>query len=146
MEDLRSWISLLNKNFISYYLTTLTVIILILTNMSLTHFYLKNHSRQFGREIQPESTPHCNIDLALKRLNTCYASLGSHPLKADPQLVEPYIDEIMTHMKKNEIILKKDYMSIQNEVNSKMRAILIDWLIDVQLKFKLKDETLFMTV
>jgi len=28
----------------------------------------------------------------------------------------------------------------------KMRAILIDWLIDVHLKFKLLPETLFMTV
>lgn len=27
-----------------------------------------------------------------------------------------------------------------------MRAILIDWLVDVHLKFKLVDETLFMTV
>ena len=27
-----------------------------------------------------------------------------------------------------------------------MRSILIDWLIDVHLKFKLKSETLFLTV
>ena len=27
-----------------------------------------------------------------------------------------------------------------------MRAILIDWLVDVHLKFKLKDETLYVTV
>ena len=27
-----------------------------------------------------------------------------------------------------------------------MRAILIDWLVDVHLKFKLKDETLYLTV
>jgi cyclin B len=26
-----------------------------------------------------------------------------------------------------------------------MRAILIDWLVDVHLKFKLKDETLYVT-
>lgn len=33
----------------------------------------------------------------------------------------------------------------QNDINSKMRAILIDWLIDVHLKFKLRPETLFLT-
>ena len=36
--------------------------------------------------------------------------------------------------------------SVQVEVNEKMRAILIDWLVDVHLKFKLLDETLYMTV
>ena len=34
----------------------------------------------------------------------------------------------------------------QPEVNDKMRAILIDWLIDVHLKFKLLPETMFITV
>jgi hypothetical protein len=37
-------------------------------------------------------------------------------------------------------------MSRQIEINEKMRAILIDWLIEVHLKFKLLPETLFITV
>lgn len=37
-------------------------------------------------------------------------------------------------------------MSHQPEINEKMRSILIDWLIDVHLKFKLLPETLFITV
>lgn len=37
-------------------------------------------------------------------------------------------------------------MSKQEEINDKMRAILIDWLIDVHLKFKLLPETLYITV
>ena len=41
---------------------------------------------------------------------------------------------------------KPGYMTIQNDVNEKMRAILIDWLIEVHLKFKLLPETLFLTV
>ncbi len=35
---------------------------------------------------------------------------------------------------------------MQNDINEKMRAILIDWLIEVHLKFKLLPETLFLTV
>ena len=35
---------------------------------------------------------------------------------------------------------------VQKDINEKMRAILMDWLIDVHLKFKLLPETLFMTV
>jgi cyclin B len=38
------------------------------------------------------------------------------------------------------------YMAKQTDINEKMRAILIDWLIDVHLKFKLLPETLFLTV
>lgn len=38
------------------------------------------------------------------------------------------------------------YMSGQCEINDKMRAILIDWLVEVHLKFKLLQETLFLTI
>lgn len=34
----------------------------------------------------------------------------------------------------------------QQEINSKMRKVLVDWLIEVHLKFKLKPETLFISV
>jgi cyclin B len=35
---------------------------------------------------------------------------------------------------------------IQKEINERMRIILLDWLVDVQLKFKLLPETLFLTI
>ena len=38
------------------------------------------------------------------------------------------------------------YMKNQPDVNEKMRAILIDWLIEVHFKFNLLPETLFITV
>lgn len=37
-------------------------------------------------------------------------------------------------------------MTNQNDINEKMRAILIDWLVDVNVKFKLVPEALFMTI
>jgi len=40
-----------------------------------------------------------------------------------------------------------NYMqNVQRDVNQSMRAILIDWLVDVHLKFQLVPDTLFMTV
>ena len=39
-----------------------------------------------------------------------------------------------------------NYMANQPEVNEKMRTILIDWLVDVCLKFKLHQETFFLCV
>ena len=41
---------------------------------------------------------------------------------------------------------KMGYMNNQPEINEIMRAILIDWIIDVHLRFRLRQETLFMTI
>jgi hypothetical protein len=45
-----------------------------------------------------------------------------------------------------EFLPQVGYLTKQNDINEKMRAILIDWLIEVHLKFKLLPETLFLTV
>lgn len=37
-------------------------------------------------------------------------------------------------------------MNRQEDINDKMRAILIDWIIEVHLKYKMVPETLFLTV
>ena len=38
------------------------------------------------------------------------------------------------------------YMQKQEDINEKMRAILVDWIIEVHLKFKLMPETLFICI
>jgi cyclin B len=38
------------------------------------------------------------------------------------------------------------YMDSQPDINSKMRAILIDWLVEVHMKFRLVPETLYLCV
>lgn len=37
-------------------------------------------------------------------------------------------------------------MKNQKEITESMRAVLVDWLIDVHAKFKLDTDTLYMTV
>merc|ERR1740130_2003582 len=37
-------------------------------------------------------------------------------------------------------------MDLQPDLNAKMRAILVDWLVEVAMKYKLKSETLFSAV
>ncbi|CAJ1032893.1 Cyclin, N-terminal domain/Cyclin, C-terminal domain containing protein, putative [Leishmania lindenbergi] len=39
-----------------------------------------------------------------------------------------------------------EYLQYQPEINEKMRMILVDWLIDVHLKFKLHAETMYLAV
>jgi len=37
-------------------------------------------------------------------------------------------------------------MTRQVDINEKMRGILVDWVLEVHLKFKLMPETLFLTI
>ncbi|URD80595.1 cyclin-B2-2 [Musa troglodytarum] len=66
----------------------------------------------------------------------------------NPLAVVEYVEDIYTFYRKTEVTscVSPDYMSHQFDINEKMRAILIDWLIEVHYKFELKDETLFLTV
>lgn len=38
------------------------------------------------------------------------------------------------------------YMQSQPQINARMRAILVDWLVQVHLKFSLLQETLYLTI
>jgi cyclin B len=38
------------------------------------------------------------------------------------------------------------YMEDQDEINAMMRAILINWLVEVHMKFKLVPETLYLCI
>lgn len=48
-----------------------------------------------------------------------------------------YAAEIFSHLKQSELqyIAQPGYMKTQTDINEKMRAILIDWLVEVHLKF-----------
>ena len=64
------------------------------------------------------------------------------------QCGKEYIDEIYMNLLKEEKELNNNYgyMENQPDINEQMRAILIDWLIEVHLRFHLKDQTLYITV
>ncbi|OAE31750.1 hypothetical protein AXG93_4874s1130 [Marchantia polymorpha subsp. ruderalis] len=61
--------------------------------------------------------------------------------------VVDYVEDIYSFYRKAEVqsCVAPDYMTRQADINDKMRAILIDWLIEVHLKFGLMPETLFLT-
>lgn len=65
----------------------------------------------------------------------------------NPQYASEYLEEIYEYLRsiENDLMSKYGYMAYQKDINEKMRAILIDWLIDVHLRFKLVPETLFLT-
>ncbi|XP_010496655.1 PREDICTED: cyclin-B1-3-like [Camelina sativa] len=58
-----------------------------------------------------------------------------------------YVEDIYTFYKEVENESKPQmYMHTQPEINEKMRTILIDWLVEVHVKFDLSPETLYLTV
>ena len=64
--------------------------------------------------------------------------------------VGEYLDEIYSNLLSDEKEMKFSpkigYMESQSDINEQMRAILIDWLVEVHYRFRLKSETLFQTV
>ena len=72
-------------------------------------------------------------------------------IKNNSQIPKEYLNIIYHNLLLEEdkgITPSPDYQKIisQEEINSHMRSILIDWLIEVHYNFDLNDETLFMTV
>lgn len=70
------------------------------------------------------------------------------PVKHIPEEVVEYIGDINEFIRDSETeqLPEYGYMKKQKDINEKMRAILIDWLIEVHYKFKLNPDTLFVTV
>ncbi|EOX90684.1 Transducin family protein / WD-40 repeat family protein isoform 3 [Theobroma cacao] len=66
----------------------------------------------------------------------------------NPLAVVDYVEDMYAYYRKMETFscVSPNYMAQQSDINEKMRAILIDWLIEVHDKFDLMGETLFLTV
>ncbi|TAQ88508.1 hypothetical protein B7494_g3136 [Chlorociboria aeruginascens] len=66
----------------------------------------------------------------------------------DPLMVAEYVVEIFEYLKKLEVATQPnaDYMVHQEDLEWKMRGILVDWLIEVHTRFHLLPETLFLAV
>lgn len=66
----------------------------------------------------------------------------------DPLMAAEYVVEIFEHLKELEVqtLPNPDYMEHQEEIDWKMRGILVDWLIEVHARFRLLPETLFLAV
>ncbi|KFK38523.1 hypothetical protein AALP_AA3G124800 [Arabis alpina] len=66
----------------------------------------------------------------------------------DNDLAAPeYVEDMYTFYKEVENESKPQmYMHTQPEINEKMRSILVDWLVEVHIKFDLSPETLYLTI
>ena len=64
--------------------------------------------------------------------------------------VGEYLEEIYINLliqeRQSDLKPKIGYMNMQKEINEQMRAILVDWIIEVHFQFNLRQETLYMTI
>ncbi|XP_038621735.1 G2/mitotic-specific cyclin-B1 [Tachyglossus aculeatus] len=80
-----------------------------------------------------------DVILAVKDVDAADAS--------DPNLCSEYVKDIYAYLRQleEEQSVRPKYLAGQ-EVTGNMRAILIDWLVQVQMKFRLLQETMYLTV
>jgi len=86
------------------------------------------------KEVPRKTPPEGVIDFDLETLH-------------DPQQHSEYAMETFQYYKDREDVFRvPDYMSAQVEITDVMRAILVDWLVEVQESFELNHETLYTAV
>ena len=67
----------------------------------------------------------------------------------NPQLVVEYVNEIYAYMRylEDKQSISEGYLShVKSTIMPKMRAVLVDWLIQVHQQFNLLQETLYLTI
>ncbi|KAM3130161.1 hypothetical protein pb186bvf_017764 [Paramecium bursaria] len=100
-----------------------------------------------NKEIQRVKTD-CNVSVALRHgRNLSTTGISTSPINFKKNNEFPYKQEITTFMKETcRSQLKMNAFQFQNEINEKMRSILLDWIVDVHNKLKLDNQTLFLTI
>ncbi|XP_070539288.1 G2/mitotic-specific cyclin-B3-like [Ptychodera flava] len=67
--------------------------------------------------------------------------------KHDPNLAPVYANDIFKYYKQRELLFQiTPYVEKQKDITRNMRAILVDWLVEVQENFELNHETLYLAV
>ncbi|KAL5606152.1 hypothetical protein BROUX41_006080 [Berkeleyomyces rouxiae] len=66
----------------------------------------------------------------------------------DPLMVAEYANDIFEYLREIEpdTLPHPDYMDVQDDLEWKTRAILVDWLVEVHTRFHLLPETLFLAI
>ena len=118
------------------------------SNNPITIFRIEKTPKVENTSIQNNTNNIC-----IKNINNSYYSFLDFNFINDQEKVSyagEYLEEIYLNLllEENQSTLKPTfgYMNMQNEINEQMRAILIDWIIEVHFQFNLRQETLYMTI
>ena len=91
-----------------------------------------------------------NLDNFNNRLKICGNFLSVNELNSNLKNVKEYINDILENLieeeENNRLNINPSYLKIQKEINADMRAILIDWLIEVNKRFNFQEETIYKAI
>jgi len=64
------------------------------------------------------------------------------------QRCNPYAKNIYAYLRERELVFRvsPQYMQTQRDINATMRAILVDWLVEVAEEYRLESETLHLSI
>ncbi|XP_053318567.1 G2/mitotic-specific cyclin-B2-like [Spea bombifrons] len=113
------------------------------------------HAKPAVIEAPPKVSSPAPMDVSMKEEELCQAFSATlsnvEDIDADdggnPQLCSEYVMDIYNYLRQLEVqqSIRPRYLD-GTEVNERMRAILVDWLIQVHSRFQLLQETLYMGV
>lgn len=89
-----------------------------------------------AKDVQPSTTPRASV---------------ASPFRADAENVRSvaeYVPDVCSLLFREEAActLRQGFLDQQADINVKMRSILIDWLTEVHMKYRMKPVTMFLTV
>lgn len=101
---------------------------------------------QTQEQVESEVNHHMEIEME-DTFDDSILDIDSVDTKNSLAVVD-YVEDIYAYYRKMEGCgcVSPYYMEQQSDINERMRGILIDWLVEVQHKYELREETLFLTV
>ncbi|EIN03731.1 hypothetical protein PUNSTDRAFT_93743 [Punctularia strigosozonata HHB-11173 SS5] len=84
----------------------------------------------------------------VERIRETFGQEELEPGMMDPSMVSEYADEIFEYMQEleEEMMPGTNYMDAQSEIDWSMRQTLVDWLLQVHLRYHMLAETLWIAV
>jgi len=101
-------------------------------------------------QVEPAPVKPAPVEEPVQKPDVAEVKTSESPAVAstDLQSVREYKADILERFFSTESLTlpRADYMNLQNDITPKMRMILMDWLIEVHMKYRLRPETLHLTV
>ena len=91
-----------------------------------------------------------NITLEVNQFNDIYKENDMDSSYFQSNKENEYLNDIFENLineeNNNKYKINSNYFNFQNDINDKMRKVLIDWLIEIHYKLKFKEETFYTTI
>jgi len=126
-------------------------------NNNNNHILTKNENNHIENNNNNQSKENNNNENTDEnKINKIKSFTSTLEFNLNPQIPKEYLSDILTHLYSLEESPKNFnnisfpnptyFTTVQKDIKERMRSILLDWLIEVHLKFKLLPETLFLTI